>query len=70
LIIGLFGGLFARQRLFLIQKSLTVSDRNLVIIGVYFRERQESVAVSAVIYKGGLKRRFDPGDLRQIDIAS
>ena len=35
-----------------------------------FRERQEAVAVAAVVDEGGLQRRLYPGDLGEIDIAA
>ena len=35
-----------------------------------FRERQEAVAVAAVVDEGGLERRLYPRDLREIDIAA
>ena len=34
-----------------------------------FAEGQEAVAVSAVIDERRLKRRFDPGDLGEIDVS-
>ena len=33
-----------------------------------FAEGEEPVAVSAVFDEGRLERRFDPGDLREIDV--
>ena len=56
-------------RLFL-EERLPVGDRDLVIVGVDFREGEEAVAVAAVVDEGGLQRRFDPRDLRQIDVAA
>ncbi len=54
----------------LVQQRLTVGGGDLVIIGVNFREGQETMPVSAVIHKGGLQRGFDPRHLCQVDIAS
>ncbi len=54
---------------FLGQQRLPVGDRDLVVVGMDFRKRQESVAVAAVVDEGGLQRGLDAGDLRQIDIA-
>ena len=51
------------------QQSLAVGDGDLVIIGVNFRKRQKTMAVSAVVDKGGLQRGFNPRYLGQIDIA-
>ena len=52
-----------------LEQSLTVGDRDLIVIGMDFAEGEEPVAVSAVFHEGRLERRFDPGDLREIDIA-
>ena len=68
LFLGLIGhgfGVFA----FLAQKRFAIGHGDLVIIGVNFRKREEAVAVSAVIHKGGLQRGFDPRDLCQINIS-
>ncbi len=51
-----------------LEQSLTVGDRDLIVIGMDFAEGEEPVAVSAVFHEGRLERRFDPGDLREIDI--
>ncbi len=55
-------GLFAEQR-------FAIFLRDLVIVGVDFAEGQEAVAIAAIIDERRLKRRFDPGDLGEIDIA-
>ena len=57
------GALFFQQR-------FTVGDRDLIIIRVDFREGQEPVAVSAIVNKCRLKRRFDPCYFCQINVAS
>ena len=57
------------QGLFFGQQCFAVGDRNAVVIGMDFAERQETVTITAVIYKGGLERRLDLGDLCEIDIA-
>ena len=59
--LGLQRGLFGQQ-------GLAVCDRDLVVIGMDFAERQETVAVSTVVYEGGLERRFDPRDFREVDV--
>ncbi len=51
-----------------LEQGLTVGDRDLVVIGMDFAEGEEPVAISAVFHEGRLKRRLDPGDLREIDI--
>ncbi len=48
---------------FFLQQRLTVGHGNLVIIGVNFRESEEAMTVAAIIYKGRLKRRFNPCNL-------
>ena len=51
-----------------LEQSLTVGDRDLIVIGMDFAEGEEPVAVSAVFHEGRLERRFDAGDLGEIDI--
>jgi hypothetical protein len=58
-----------RLRLFLDQ-GLTVGDRNLIIIRMDFRESKKTVPITAVVDKGGLKRRLDPHHLGEINIAA
>jgi hypothetical protein len=58
-----------RPRLFLDQ-GLTVRDGNLIIIRVDFRESKKTMPVAAVVDEGGLKRRLDPHDLGEINIAA
>ncbi len=53
---------------FLAEQRLTVGLGDLVVVGVDFREGEKSVAVAAVIDEGGLQGRFDPGDLREVDV--
>jgi hypothetical protein len=53
-----------------LDQRLPVGDRNLVIIRMNFAEGQEAVAVAAIFDEGGLQRRFDPGDLGEIDVAA
>ena len=56
--------------LFLFNQRLPVRDRDLIIVRMDFRERQESVAIAAVIDEGGLERRLYPRDLGEIDVAA
>ena len=52
LLVAFLGALGGEQR-------LTVGDRDLIIVGMDFAERQEAVAVAAILDEGGLKRRLD-----------
>src|SRR5574337_547182 len=61
--------LAVRLRLFREQR-LAVGDGDLIIVRMDFREGQKSMPVSAVVNEGGLQRRFEAGDLRQIDISA
>ena len=66
----LLGGLF-RARLGCLhrQQALPVGDGDLVVVGMDLRQRQEAVAVAAVLHEGGLERRLHPHDLGQVDVA-
>jgi len=55
-------GLFAEQ-------LLAVFLRDLVVIGVDFAEREEAVAIAAIFDERRLQRRFNAGNLGEIDIA-
>ena len=65
--VDLFILLPVRQR-FLLEKRLSVSDRNLVVVRMNFGERQKAVAIAAIINEGCLERRLYPSDLGEIDI--
>ncbi len=56
--------------LFLFDQRLPVGDRNLIVVGMDFGERQEAVAVAAVIDEGRLQRRLDARDLGKIDVTA
>src|SRR5690606_34068163 len=58
-----------RSRLFLKQR-LPVGDRNLIVVGMDFVERQKVVPVAAVIDEGSLQRRFNARDFGEIDVAA
>ena len=60
----------ALRALLLVEERLPVGNRDLIIIGVDFAKREKAVAIAAVVDEGGLERRLDPRDFRQIDIAS
>ena len=55
---------------FLLEEGLPVGERDLVIIRMDLGEGQEAVPVAAVFDESGLQRRFDPGYLREVDIAA
>src|SRR3546814_3707271 len=59
------GGVFG----LLAQQRVTIRLGDLVIIGMDFAERQESVAVATVIDERRLERRLDACHLGEIDIA-
>ena len=53
-----------------VDQRLPVGDRDLVVIRMDFAERQEAVAIAAIVDESGLQRRLDARHFRQIDIAS
>ena len=53
-----------------VDQGLPVGDRDLVVVGMDFREGQEAVPVAAVIDEGRLQRRFDPRDFGEVDITA
>ena len=63
LLLRLGAGLVLKQR-------LSVGDRNLIIVGVNFREGEEAVAIAAVFDERGLERRLHARHFRQIDVAA
>jgi len=60
----------AMRALFVGDQRLPVGDRDLIVIRMDFRERQEAVAVAAVVDEGGLERGLYPRDLGEIDVAA
>jgi hypothetical protein len=68
-ILGFFLG-FAMGAFVGLDQRLTVGDRNLIIVGMDFAERQEAMAVAAILDKGRLQRRLYAGDLGEVDIAA
>ena len=56
-------GLLAEQR-------FAISLGDLIIIGVDFAERQEAVAIAALVDESRQQRRLDARHFRQVDIAS
>ena len=56
--------------LLFVDQRLAVGDRDLIVVGVDFAERQEAVAIAAVVDERGLQRRLDARHLRQIDVAA
>ena len=57
-----FGLLLGDQR-------LTVGDRDLVIVGMDFREGEEALAVAAIFDEGRLQRRLNARHLGEIDVS-
>ena len=56
--------------LFLRDQRLPVGDRDLVVVGMDFRERQEAVTVAAVVDERRLQRRLYAGDFGEVDITA
>ena len=50
-------------------EGLPVGYRDLVVVGMDFREGQKAMAVAAVIDERRLQRRFDPRHFGEIDVA-
>ena len=61
--IGTQRGLFLGMLALFTQQCFAIFARNLVIVGMDFAERQEAVAIAAIIDERRLQRRFDPRDL-------
>jgi hypothetical protein len=53
-----------------VDQRLPVGNRDLIIIGMDFAERQEAVAVAAVLDERRLKRRLNARHLGKIDISA
>ena len=53
-----------------LKQRLPVGQRDLVVVGMDFREGEEAVPVSAVVDERGLQRGLDPRHLRQIDVSA
>lgn len=51
-------------------QRLPVGDGDLVIIGMNFAEGEEAMAVAAIFDESRLQRRFNAGDLGEVDIAA
>ena len=60
---------FGLQTLLLGDQPFAVGDRDLIVVGMDFREGQEAMAVAAIFHERRLQRRFDADDLGQIDVA-
>ena len=65
--VGIGGAVVA---FFLGEQRLPVSNRDLIVVGMDFRERQKSVPVAAVIDEGRLQRRLYARDLGEIDVTA
>ncbi|WP_283813182.1 hypothetical protein [Bradyrhizobium ivorense] len=68
-VLVLFLGLAMRALVGLDQR-LTVGDRDLIVVGMNFAERQEAVAIAAIFDEGGLQRRLYARDLGEINVAA
>src|SRR5204862_489486 len=53
-----------------LDQGLAIGNRDLVIVGMNFAERQKAMAIAAVFDKGGLQRRLYARDLGEVDIAA
>ena len=53
-----------------VDQRLPVGDRDLIVVGMDFAERQEAVAVAAVFDERRLQRRLNARHLGEIDIAA
>src|SRR5215468_4381281 len=56
--------------LFLCDQRLAVGDRDLIVIGMNFRERQKAMTVAAVVDEGRLQRRLNARDLGEVDVTA
>src|SRR5206468_3313504 len=54
----------AMRALFFGDQRLPIGDRDLVVVGMDFGERQEAMAIAAVVDEGGLERRLYARNLR------
>ena len=63
---GIGGALFP---LFFSNQRLPIGDRDLIIVRMYFAEREEPVAIAAVVDESRLERRLDAGHLGKINVA-
>ncbi len=57
------------QPLLLGDQPFAVGDRDLIIVGMDFREGEKAVPVAAILDERRLQRRFYADDLREVDIA-
>jgi hypothetical protein len=55
---------------FLSDQCLSVGDRDLVVVGMNFREREKAVAITAVVHKCGLQRWLNARNLGEIDVTA
>src|SRR3954471_16986364 len=61
--------LFSGMLGFLAQQRFAILFGDLVVIGMDFRKGEKAVAVASIVDERRLERRFDTGNLGQIDIA-
>ncbi|WP_456723299.1 MULTISPECIES: hypothetical protein [unclassified Bradyrhizobium] len=51
-------------------QSLTIGDRDLVVVGMDFAEGEEAVPVAAILDEGSLQRRLYARDLGEVNVAA
>ncbi|WP_425476421.1 hypothetical protein [Bradyrhizobium prioriisuperbiae] len=61
---------FAMSALVCLDQRLPIGDGDLVVVGMNFAEGEEAVAVATIFDEGCLQRRFNAGDLGEVDIAA
>jgi hypothetical protein len=52
------------------QQSVAIGLRDLIVVGMDFREGQKAVAIAAIVDESRLKRGLHAGDFGQIDVAA
>ncbi len=62
-------GLGAFERSFFFDELFAIFERDLVVVGVDFREGQKAMAIAAIIHEGRLKRRFYAGNFCKIYVS-
>ena len=62
-------GLLAGLGLLHLDQFLAIGHRNLIVIRVDFRKRQEAMAIATILHEGGLQAGLHPNHFGQVDIA-
>jgi hypothetical protein len=58
------------RALFLFDQRLPICDRDLIVVGMNFAERQEAVTIASIVHEGRLQRRLNARNLGEIDVAA